>query len=363
MSSSGPSARPTQVTVAGWTVAIASAFLLLSAFDALGSLHTVEVREQLTKAIDDGNLQGLGISVSEALTAKRWALYVSAVAAVLTGVLGVFVLQRDKAARIGLTIGAVPIVLTVPLTGSFLAMLVGAGAVVLWSRPARDWFAGRPITRPEPRPAARREDVPPPSAPPPAPWVPPVADPQQQPDAQPAPTPGWGAAPGTWDAPPPPYTAPPTYQNYPAYPPQQPLPPRPRQVRNACLVTWIFSGLTGLAYVVILAAIVIDQQALVDVIKDSPSWDESIDDDLIVAAAVAGSIIFLLWCVAASVIAVFTWRGAQWAWIVQLISTGLAALVTLLALPWGLIHLAAIGSAFGMLMSRPARDWFTKRRS
>lgn len=352
MSSPGPSARPTQVTVAGWTVAVASAFLLVSVFDALGSLHSVETRDQLTQAIDSGNLQGLGITVAEALTVKRWALYISAVAAVLTGVLGVFVLQRDRAARIGLSIGAVPIVLAVPLTGSFLAMLVGAGAVVLWSRPARDWYAGRPITKPAPRSESRRDDLPSAPAAPPAPvaWVPPTGG------SQPGPTPGWGAAPGTWVGPQPP--------TYPAYPPvPAPVVARPRQVRGACLITWILSGITGLGYLALLAAISIDQQALIDVVKDNPAWDDSLDDDLIVTAAVVGSVLFLLWCVAVSVVAVFTWRGAQWAWIVHLVSTGAAALASAVALPWGLIHLVAIASAFGMLMSRPARAWFTNRRS
>lgn len=347
MSSPAPSTRPSQVTVAGWSVAIASAFLLLSAFDALGSLHTVETRDQLTQAIDSGNLQGLGISVAEAVDAKRWALYVSAVAAVLTGILGVFVLRRDKAARIGISIGAVPIVLAVPLTGSFLAMLVGAGAAVLWTRPARDWFAGRAPTPREPKVQAPTE--------PPA-WVPPVdvsgvSTRSTSGAPRPAPTPGWGVPPGH-----PPYAPPPVAP----YPPVQAE--RPRQVRTACLITWIFSGITALGYVALLAAISIDQQGLIDMVKENPAWDASYDDDLIVTAAVAGSIVFLLWCALASVVAVFTWRGASWAWVVQLVSTGFAALVALLGLPFSLLHLVAIGAAFGLLLSRPSRDWFTSRR-
>lgn len=347
MSSSEPPARPTQVTVAGWSVAIASAFLLVSVFDALGSLHSVATRDQIAQAIDSGNLKGLGISVAEVLDVKRWALYVTAVSAVVTGILGAFALQRDKAARIGLTLAAVPIVLAVPLTESFLAMLVGAGTVVMWSRPARDWFAGRPISPREPRPVAARPDVPPPPRPDvPDPWIPPAAEGHL---GEPAPFAGWGAVPGaaSWGS-------------------QQPVAPavspRPRQVRIACVATWILSGITALGYLAVLVVISIDQQSLIDRVKENPSWDSSYDDNLIVTAAVAGSIIFLLWCAVVSVVAVFTWRGATWAWIVHLISTGVAGLVTVVALPLGLIPLAVLGWVFGMLLSRPARNWFTSRR-
>lgn len=351
MSSSEASARPTQVTFGGWTVVVASALLLLSTFDALSNLQTVDARDQLAEAIDSGNLRGLGVSVAEALTVKRWAIYVAAVAAVVTGILAVFALKRDKIARIGVTVAAVPIILSVPLTGSFLAMLIGAGAVVLWSRPARDWFAGRPITQPEPKepkevkgPEETQRSA---ADAVPAPWVPHGAEPSSGP-GQPAPTPGWGGAPAA--------------ETWAAAEPVPGRPQRPRQVRNACLITWITSGFTALVYLVMLAVIAINQQALIDIVTDNPAWNDSYDEDLIVTAAVVGSIVFLIWCAAIAVIAVFTWRGEQWAWIVHLVSTGMAALVAIVALPVSLVHLAAIGAVFGLLLSRPARTWFTKRQ-
>lgn len=409
MTSPDPSARPAQVTVAGWVVTIASVFLVLSTFEALGNLNSVETREQLAQAIDSGNLQGLGISVAEALDVKRWALYVSAVAASLTAILGFFALRRDTMARLVLSLGAVPIVVAVPLTGSFLAMMIGAGAAVMWSAPARDWFAGRPVT-PRPPRAARTPASPaePPAADPPTvpgPWVPPSSAPR--PDG-PAPTQGWGASPGSVTAEVPgqgpsapqqdpaapnpyapnpyapqsgaPYSAAPypaaqypTVQyptaQYPANPYPYGAPPvpggsveRPRQVRNACLITWIASGFAGVLYLLMLAAVIIDQQGVIDIVKENPAWDSSYDEDLIVTALIVGSVIFLIWCVAIAVVAVFTWRGARWAWIVHLISTGAAGGVALLGLPVSLLHLAAIGAAFGLLMSRHSRAWFTKTR-
>src|SRR5689334_8333161 len=120
MSPSETSARPSQVTVAGWAVAIASVMLAVGVFDAMRNLHSVDTREEVTRALSTGSAKGLGISVDDALTAMRWALFVSGAAAAAAAILGVFVLQRNKGARIGLTVAAVPIVLASPISGSFL---------------------------------------------------------------------------------------------------------------------------------------------------------------------------------------------------------------------------------------------------
>lgn len=371
MSTPDTSQRPGQVTVGGWAVAVASVFLVISVFDSLGALHSVETREQLAETLDSGNFQGLGISVAELLTVKRWALYVTAVAAVFTGVLGFFVLRKDNVARIVLTVGAVPIVLATPFTGSFLAMMVGAGAAVLWSRPARDWFAGRPITPPGPRRPApdQRQTPPPPGA---APWVPPTPPASGSPEETGARAfPGWGAPAGE-QAPPPP-TFPPSGD--PAAPPPYPYPPspvpdlrswadatRPREVRIACLITWVLTALTAVGYLVLLAYVSIDSDSLVRLVQDSPSWNARYDEDLIVPAVVIGSVVFLLWCAAAAVVAVFAWRGHPWAWIVLAISAGAAAVVATMMFPFSLVHLAGIAGALGLLLGRPARAWFRSQR-
>ena len=91
--------------------------------------------------------------------------------------LGVFVLQRHRGARIALSVVAVPILLanlvTAPLTGGLLGALIAAATVMLWTGPARDWFAGRPVRQPPVPPSAREE--PPPPNPTPPPVYPPVA--------------------------------------------------------------------------------------------------------------------------------------------------------------------------------------------
>lgn len=366
MSQPDPSARPSQVTVAGWALAVASTLLVLAVFDTMGKLETVDMRDRLSHAISSGSAKDLGFTVDDAISVLRWCLYVSGVAAAASGILGVFVLQGHRGARIGVSIAAVPIVLTSTVAGSFpgfLAMFIGVGSALLWTRPARDWFAGRPVTL---APPAR-----PPQPPPPRPdeptqkvaWAPPAPG-----DLQPPPTPGWGVAPGSTPPPPPP---PPPAPSWPApsWPaPSWPAPaagiarqdaPRPAQVRVACILTWVFSSLTALGYAAVLVVLAVDKDRLIDELKKSPSWKSSFDTDTVTTAATVASVFFLLWSVAAVVLAVLAWRRVRWAWIVLLVSAAVAGLVSLLALPYSLPYVAAIGVTTGMLLRRSTRDWFT----
>ncbi|MCZ4500901.1 MAG: hypothetical protein JWQ74_3456 [Marmoricola sp.] len=364
MSPTEATPRPSQVTVAAWAAAIASGLLLVSVFDRVSKLHSVDTRDEVTRALASGSVKGLGISVDEALEVMRWALLVSGVAAVAAAILGIYVLQRNHGARIGLSIAAVPVALTSPFSDSFLGMLVAAATVILWTRPARDWFAGRAPAPATSAPSASAPSAPPlphagPQAPPaPAAWVPP-SDPAQQPP----PMAGWGQPPaGTSPANPFGYYPPASYGAPAPLLPVGNLGPRPRQLRIACILTWVFSSLTGLGYLALLGWIAVDSDGLLKVAKDSPSWDPAFDDDLIITAAVVVGIIFLVWCLSAALLAYLAWRGTSWAWIALVVSTGAAALVSVLAFPYSLPHVIAIAVAFGMLLSRPTRDWFGGHR-
>ena len=97
---------------------------------------------------------------------------VTGLCAAASAVLGFFVLQRHRGARIALSIIVVPILLanlvTAPLTGGLLGALIAAATVIMWTGPARDWFAGRPVRQP-PVPQPREERRPPNPTPPPRP--------------------------------------------------------------------------------------------------------------------------------------------------------------------------------------------------
>ena len=74
MSQPDPTARPSQVTVAGWAVAVASVLLLLAVFDTMGKLETVDMRERLSRAISSGSAKDLGFTVSDATAVLRCCL-------------------------------------------------------------------------------------------------------------------------------------------------------------------------------------------------------------------------------------------------------------------------------------------------
>jgi hypothetical protein len=254
-----------------------------------------------------------------------------------------------------LTVAAVPVVLTAPFSGGFLAFLVGGGTLLLWSRPARDWFAGRPPARREVEP--RREPVrvggaPPrsddrsPSWPPPA-----IRPPRDVPDtgAQPPPTSGWGApSPAPWT---------------PAYGPHPTLPPVsrgvPAQVRVACILTWVFSTITAGLYLLIGVALLVNRDGMLNLLRDNPTVrDSTLDDGQLVTVIVTVSALIVVWCLAACGLALLAWRRRAWAWILLTASIGAALLLEIAAFPFSLLHLAAAAIALRMLLARPTRAWF-----
>src|SRR3954452_23458586 len=125
MSSTAPGPRPREVTIGGWTVAAASAVLVVAGFDRMARLHSVDTRDALTSALTSGWGKGLGVSVDDALALIRASLFVAGTAAAIAGILGIFVLQRHGRASIALTVVAVPVVLTAPVVGGLLGIIIG----------------------------------------------------------------------------------------------------------------------------------------------------------------------------------------------------------------------------------------------
>ena len=138
-------ARPRQLTLAAGFVIGGSVFLLLTVFDSLTTLNSVEMRDEITRMLNSPTGEGLGITMSQALASMRVGLMVAGACAAATAVLGVYVLKPNRGARLALSILAVPILLTAPLTGGITGALVVVAILMLWTGPARDWFAGRPV--------------------------------------------------------------------------------------------------------------------------------------------------------------------------------------------------------------------------
>ena len=138
---------------------------------------------------------------------------------------------------------------------------------------------------------------------------------------------------------------------------------RPTQVRLACVLTWVFSTLAALGYAAVLVALVVDKDGIVRELEKSPSWKASFDTDTVVTVLGLGSAVFLVWSLAAIVLAALVWRRVRWAWVALLVSAwlaGLVSIVSVLAFPAGLPVLAAIGAAAGLLMRRTTRAWFAR---
>lgn len=382
-------ARPRQVTTAGVMGVAGSALLVLSLFDALQRLRSVEMREEVDKFLAEPPGEGLGVSTAWVLDALHGLVLFNGALAAAAAVLAVYVFQRNHAARIGFSVAAALLLLTSPFSGGAMAMIVAFAAVMLWGRPARDWFAGR-----EPAPAlasgddeTRREwpdpwarhgstdegEGPRSSAPheapqgqyaaPPAPEQsgPAQARPEQSGPEQPAPAaypfgsrpdPGW---------------APPAFD-------QRPLTPswaagtaqdpdrRPAGVVVAASLTWFFAGISALVFLLVVAMLMFGQDALVEALRADPRFDDlnvSVDD--LLAAVWVISAIAIFWSFAAVALAVLAFRRVGWARIALVVSSAMTVLFSFGALPSSLLLMIPAAATIVLLFTGGANAWYARR--
>ena len=387
-----------------------SVFLLLTVFDSLTTLNSVDMRDEIARMLSSPTGERLGLTMSQALASMRVGLMVAGACAAATAVLGVYVLKPNRSARLALTILAVPILLTAPLTGGITGALVVVAILMLWTGPARDWFAGRPVReltmrgnpdkpanqgtwettmpreadrlhQPDQTPGEHQgapgasgdgptdgptdEDAPESGPTPPASQLTTSGS-----STQPGATTGFGTrSEGVADSPPaawPPSAAPGAMPPRPMAPGQMttwgadpsavPVP-----VKIACALTWVFSGVVALTYAGVLVALVVVQDQIVDYVVDSPEWKQAnLPQNLLVPALWLAVLMFLVWALGACVLAWFTWRRHNWArWLLAISAAG-AFVVALLAFPAGILHqLAAVLTIVGLFLST-SRVWFEK---
>ena len=77
MSDSDTSARPRQLTMAGVVRDRRLGVLLVSVFDAITNLNSVDTRDQVAELLSSPTGEGLGLSVAQALSAIRVGLMVT----------------------------------------------------------------------------------------------------------------------------------------------------------------------------------------------------------------------------------------------------------------------------------------------
>jgi hypothetical protein len=346
---------------------VGSLLLVVSLFDTLGRLRTPETRETVAEFLARPPGSGLGIDVAQAVDLMRALALLSGALAAAALVFAVFVLQRHGSARIGFTVVAGLLLLTVPVAG-LMPLLLAFAALLMWSQPARDWYAGRaptPATAApgRSRPPALSEERPAPSRFPfgSAPR-PPAEEPQPEGTAPPAQT--------EQPAPQPPHPPNQPYPGYAGYPamgyPQPPRDPdrRPTTVLIAAVLTWLGAGAAALGMVVFVLVLATGGDAFVDEFNRAAEGSQlRLGRDEVLAAGWAIASLFLVWSLVAMVLAYLAFRRSNAARIVLAVSAGMTALVSLVMILSGvsLLTLALSVTAGILLFTGGANEWYSRR--
>jgi hypothetical protein len=336
--------RPRQVTMAGWVGGVASAMMLASVFTLMPKLRSIDTRQSINEYLTKGAGKALGIDLDQALLLARIGLFVTAAAAAATLVFTVFVMRRDRQSRVALTVMALPILLCGVFVDPFLAGFILASTVLVWTRPASDWFAGRaprpvpqtmpplPPLPPHPSHAERRPTTPPPYG---SGYGSSAAQGPQAPVLT-APAPGPGE---------------PAHHQAPARAPR-----RPAAVGVACAISWVASAGTGLLLAIGVAfagSKGFRDRLETELAKSDSASGVSIDDLVVVAQVMA--VLVVVWCLATCAVAVFAFLGQGWARITLAISAIIAAVLSVLAVlsfP-GFLVLTLAATAVAVLLFRP----------
>jgi hypothetical protein len=333
--------RPRQVTLAGWLIMICSVAVVLLVFDRLTGLQTVETRESVQDFLAEPPGSDLGVGVDGVLSIIRTLGMIAAGCATAAAILGYQVLRRSRSARLAVTLVAVPLFITGMVTGGFVPAVVAASALMLWLQPARDWFSDNPPQRPAPTPAPTPTST----------QAPPARVPEQP-----------QLPPQVWPAP---YAAPAAGPVGPA----GPVPPRPAAVVWSCVLTWVCTGLTTAGAALSALAFALDPDAILDEVqRQSPDLaDQGVTNTMLLATTYVMLGFVALWCVAAAVLALLTFRRVGWARIVLLVSASITAAISLLGTVLGgfllVVPLLASVVTIAFLVRPDVKHWFDAPRA
>ncbi len=331
--------RPRQVTLAASLVIAGSLLLLASVFERLATLRSLESRTSIEQFLSRPPGSDLGLGLESVLDLIRVVAMVGGALAAAAAILGYHVLKRNKGARIGLAVLAVPLFLTGATSGGFLATFVAVSIAMLWLPPARDWFTGRSTSSVRPTRSAPTAAVPRPGPP-------------QSVSSSPPPWTGFGQ--GT------PYAAVP-----PARPAQPPRPVRPGAVLAACVITWACCAAAAMFGLLLLMVLAVDPAGLfTELHRQNPELSRDVSDSMLESTAWVSGIVSVLWSVVSAGLAVLVFRRVRWAAYGLIASAGLVAVLCLaaslvspvLVLPGVLAAAAAV-----LLLQGRAHRWLSGR--
>jgi hypothetical protein len=316
--------RPGQATFAAWLIIGGSVILVVTAWQRISSLHTLEVQEELRRVLSEPPLSSTGLGLEGLKTTIRVLCMIAAAAATASTILGVQALRRSTSARLALTLLAPLVLIGGFATAGFFAPLVVAGVCMLWLRPTRDWFAGRPWVATTQAVAQRRTDRPDPFAVPSRPPQEDTPPPTREPEPPPPPPPATEPGPFTGE-----YGAP--------YAPPPPLSPydartkRPAALVSACIIVWASCAIvSGFMLLFSLIMAVARDEFFEEIERQQPDFDmQGMSHAELATGTYVATALIVVWCVAAIVLAVLAFRRLAWARIALVVCTGLAGLVLL----------------------------------
>ena len=374
--------------MAAWSIMVGSVVVVVSGFETITGLHSLETREAIERALATAPADGLGLDVSAVQQMIRVGSMVAAGCATAAAILGYQVLQRNRTARIVLSILAVPLFLTGMASGGFFSSLVAVAVGMLWLHPARAWFNGtwRPdldragLERSLPplpgrrRPAAgtsgrgrrrpRRHRDPPP----------------RRPRRGRAASAGGASRPGLRGSAAvrraalgravPDRTTPPRGYATPGWPVAVPptRPRRPAALIWAAVLTWVFGGVALLSTGAAVLVLATDAGPVLDELhRQQPDLAaRGVSDQVIVTMTYVMSAVVALWSVVAMALAGLAFAGFSWARLALVACVAASAVLLLVSVVVGqivlLLPLVAAVATCAFLLRPEVRRWFATQR-
>ncbi len=95
--------------------------------------------------------------------------------------------------------------------------------------------------------------------------------------------------------------------------------------------------------------------------QDPDFQNLNVPSDQVVGAVWVLGVIAVIWCVIAMVLAWFAFRRANWARITLVVSSAVAALLSLLTFPVGVVQTLGAGAVIALLFVGGANEWYSRR--
>jgi hypothetical protein len=340
--------RPPQVTLACGIVMVGSVFVVLSVWDRIAGLHSLDSRHALQSVLDRAGLKGSGVTLDDLMVAVKTVSMVAAACATAMVILGWQTLRRSRSARLALTILAVPLLVCGLLTQDLASAGVAAAVGTLWFGPCRTWFDD--ASPASPRPAGAR-----PFPTPTRGGTPPGPPPSSRPSA---------AAPPTTSPTAPLWAPPPTS----AYDARRDVHERgrPTALLWACALTWACASLSVVVLIGSVVVLATDSRTVLDAMHEqNPELArQGVSDHLVITVGYITCGAFLVWSLVALALALLLFRGRRWAWYALTISTSAAAVVCLIGVIGSvvvLVPLAATVATLACLVRPEVRAWLVSR--